>query len=219
MIKKNVITDFIGIFPNALSKEYCEKVIKRYEYIQETQSEWGHAGRGKIWSRQEAEKASYVNKENDTYFLSGSYGDDLPLEEKDEILMNIDMPLMKEFISRVADVHALFKDKYGLLNDVVAHQTMSPAVRIQKYKPSQGYHIWHCDDGRVVDSRRMMTVAAYLNTVEEGGETEFIYQNMRVSPVQGTIALHPSGWTHMHRGNPPLKGNKYFMTTWLEYVE
>ena len=59
----------------------------------------------------------------------------------------------------------------------------------------------------------------YLNTVEEGGETEFLYQSMRVKPEQGTLLIHPGGFTHTHRGNPPLKGVKYFMNTWIISVE
>jgi len=65
----------------------------------------------------------------------------------------------------------------------------------------------------------MLVVTLYLNTVEEGGETEFLYQSVRVPPVQGTLSLSPAAWTHTHRGNSPLKGNKYIITTWLEFVE
>ena len=95
---------------------------------------------------------------------------------------------------------------------------MSPYVRIQKTEPSQGYHTWHCDGGGLQVCRRMLVASMFLNTIEEGGETEFLYQSMRVSPVEGTLVLFPAGWTHPHRGNPPLKGNKYLLTTWLEFV-
>jgi hypothetical protein len=65
----------------------------------------------------------------------------------------------------------------------------------------------------------MLVITLYLNTVEEGGETEFLYQSSRISPVQGTLSISPAAWTHTHRGNPPLKGNKYIITTWLEFIE
>jgi hypothetical protein len=57
----------------------------------------------------------------------------------------------------------------------------------------------------------------YLNTVTEGGETEFLYQSKRVKAEKGTIVLCPTGFTHTHRGNPPLTGTKYLMNTWLEF--
>ena len=57
---------------------------------------------------------------------------------------------------------------------------------------------------------------AYLNDVEEGGETEFLYQSIRVKPKQGTMVC-PSSFTHTHRSNPPLKGDKYMINGWVEY--
>ena len=65
---------------------------------------------------------------------------------------------------------------------------------------------------------RIMAWMIYLNDVEDGGETEFLYQSMRVKPKQGTLVLWPAHFTHMHRGNPPLSGEKYIMTSWLEFI-
>ena len=57
----------------------------------------------------------------------------------------------------------------------------------------------------------------YLNDVEEGGETEFLYQSIRVAPKAGTLLIWPAGFTHTHRGNPPLSGDKYIATGWVQY--
>ena len=57
----------------------------------------------------------------------------------------------------------------------------------------------------------------YLNDVPEGGETEFLYQRLRVSPKEGTLVIFPASYTHTHRGNPPLRGSKYIMTGWIEF--
>ena len=54
----------------------------------------------------------------------------------------------------------------------------------------------------------------YLNTVEEGGETEFLYQQVKFKPTRNTALLWPGSWTHQHRGNPPVSGNKYILTGW-----
>ena len=56
----------------------------------------------------------------------------------------------------------------------------------------------------------------YLNSVTEGGETEFLYQKRRIKPQQGRLLIFPAGFTHTHRGNPPLSGNKYILTSWVE---
>jgi hypothetical protein len=60
-------------------------------------------------------------------------------------------------------------------------------------------------------------VIIYLNDVEDGGETEFIYQSTRVKPKKGTVVIAPSSFTHTHRGNPPLNGEKYIFTSWIEF--
>ena len=212
----NIIKDFMGIFPNAFSKEYCDRIITRFDYCQKIQDN----GKGKnIWNRQEEKgNISPIFKENDTYFLGGGVNDNLPLKEEDKILMSTDLPLLTEFVKIVWNYYAKYAEKYGVLTNVSLHQ-VAPSVRIQKYKPSQGYHIWHCDSANMECSRKMLVIILYLNTVEEGGETEFLYQQKRISPVQGTLVFHPADWTHTHRGNPPLKGNKYIITTWLEYME
>ena len=57
----DIIKDFMGVFPNAASKEYCEKVITRFDYLQEAQG----TGRGKIWTRLENEEVLPIEKDND----------------------------------------------------------------------------------------------------------------------------------------------------------
>ncbi|MDB4343231.1 2OG-Fe(II) oxygenase [bacterium] len=64
----------------------------------------------------------------------------------------------------------------------------------------------------------MAAFILYLNSVNQGGETEFLYQSKRIKPKQGRILLFPTSYTHVHRGNPPLKGNKFILTGWVEMV-
>ena len=55
----------------------------------------------------------------------------------------------------------------------------------------------------------------YLNDVEEGGETEFIFQKKRYPAVPGRLLIWPSQFTHRHRGNLVLRGTKYYCTGWF----
>ncbi len=210
------IENFIGIFPNAANKEYCEKIIHRFEYIKNTQG----SGRRKILTRADSEMGiPSTLKENDTYFIGGFPFDNLPLDYEDDlVLMDQDAALLEEFSEIIWNCYDKFTKEYGILKTLSLHK-ISPAVRIQKYKPGEGYHVWHGDADGINTSRRILVVMLYLNTIEEGGETEFLYQNMRVSPVEGTMVLWPPGWTHPHRGNPPLKGTKYIITTWIEFID
>lgn len=89
--------------------------------------------------------------------------------------------------------------------------------KVQKTSPGQGYHVWHTEVDGVLPSKRWAVYTVYLNDVEEGGETEFLYQAIRVKPKMGSLMFWPAGWTHPHRGNPPLSGDKYILTGWVEF--
>lgn len=91
-------------------------------------------------------------------------------------------------------------------------------VNIQKTLPGEGYHGWHCEKaGAVPTLTRHLTTMVYLNDVEDGGETEFLYQSRRVKPRKGRVVIFPVTWTHTHRGNPPLKGEKMIATSWIHF--
>ena len=85
---------------------------------------------------------------------------------------------------------------------------------LQKTSPSGGYHSFHCENMGWVNNARSIAWMIYLNDVEEGGETEFLYQQKRYKPIANTALLWPGSWTHQHRGNPPLSGDKYILTGW-----
>ena len=200
----DTIKDFIGIFPNAVSKEYCNEVINHFQFVQKTRG----GGLGNIVTRQD-HGAPRMMKDSDMYFFEN---------ELDPIVLEDTSLILQEYNAATWKCYTKLREKYGILETLSQHQ-MSHSVKIQKYEPSQGYHVWHCDTDNMITSRRMLVVTLYLNTVEEGGETEFLYQSMRMPAVQGTLVLFPTGWTHAHRGNPPLKGNKYIMNTWLEFMK
>ena len=91
-------------------------------------------------------------------------------------------------------------------------------LNVQRTKPGEGYHSFHFEKGSLGTNLRVAATMMYLNTVEEGGETEFLYQHKRFKPVAGQVLIWPAGFTHVHRGLPPLKGEKYIATSWLENV-
>ena len=47
---------------------------------------------------------------------------------------------------------------------------------IQKTEPTEGYHMFHAENLNYNNNIRTMAWMVYLNDVEEGGETEFLYQ-------------------------------------------
>ena len=88
--------------------------------------------------------------------------------------------------------------------------------KIQKTVPSGGYHVWHSEHGSMAFAGRTGVYLLYLNDVDEGGETEFLYYPKRVKAKTGRFILWPAGFTHTHRGNPPISNTKYIVTGWIE---
>lgn len=192
--------NFIGIFPNAFSKEYCESVIQHYHFL---------SYRDRVWSRQQSDGVAKVFKDSDQIFLT---------EELDPELIETGAPIMRNFSSEVNKYFGKYAEQYGQLTNV-ARLGLSYCLKIQKTVPTGGYHVWHCETETRDSGTKLLAVQLYLNDVEEGGETEFLYQSKRVKPKQGTLLIWPSGFTHAHRGNPPLSGVKYTINTWIEFKE
>ena len=77
-----------------------------------------------------------------------------------------------------------------------------------------GFHAWHYENGTVSSARRTFVIQIYLNDDFDGGETEFLYQNKREKAIAGDVLIFPCQYTHVHRGNPPIDGDKYLVTSW-----
>ena len=197
-----MIENFVGVFPNAVSEEYCQRCIAQFEFINK-----GLPGRGgRVLSRQELEPSTPpMAKDSDVYFLT---------ESTDSIVLTKTDGLLREFDKAVWECYAEYAKEYGILRSVAPHK-ISPYIKIQRYKPTQGYHIWHDENSGANNANRLLVVALYLNTVEEGGETEFLHQSRKIEPIERRTLIWPVGFTHVHRGNPPLKGEKIYITGWF----
>ena len=114
------------------------------------------------------------------------------------------------------NIFPLYSSKYSIFNRVGPY--MINYFKFQKTLPTEGYHVWHCENDGWDTMHRLAVYTIYLNDVEEGGETEFLYQSLRIKPTRGTITIFPSLYTHTHRGNPPLSGEKYIVTGWIDYI-
>jgi len=100
----------------------------------------------------------------------------------------------------------------------------------QRYGPGQQYK-QHCDflypntsywkSERKRGGQRSWTAMAYLNDVEEGGETEFPRLGLAVTPQAGALLIWnnatPGGVPNemtIHAAKPVVKGVKHVITKW-----
>ena len=91
----------------------------------------------------------------------------------------------------------------------------SGSVLLQKTEALEGYHSFHCENIAWANRNRVLAWMIYLNNVEEGGETEWLYQQLKIKPKANTGVIWPGSFTHIHRGNPPISGTKYILTGWF----
>lgn len=94
------------------------------------------------------------------------------------------------------------------------HKFIVYDLKIKKIPIGGGFHAWHYENGTVVNCIRQFVIQLYLNDNFDAGETEFLYQNRREVPKKGDVLIFPAGYTHTHRGNPPIGGDKYLITSW-----
>ena len=97
-------------------------------------------------------------------------------------------------------------------------------INIQRYLADVGgYPYWHSEiSPRVGDTERLHRVllwTIYLNDGFGDGETDFPFQNRRITPKTGSLLLAPAGFTHTHRGNRPTGGDKYIATSWILFQQ
>ena len=100
-----------------------------------------------------------------------------------------------------------------------AVEYLKPIARTAKLQKTithtKGFSNWHIEQGYGDMADRALVWMLYLNDVEQGGTTEFLYQGVTIKPKAGTFVLWPAGVTHRHRGNPPYSNDKYILTGWL----
>jgi hypothetical protein len=97
--------------------------------------------------------------------------------------------------------------------------TTKDFTNIQRYEPGQGFSAWHTERGGVdpVECNRHLVFMTYLNDVTDGGETEWLHQNIKVRAAKGRTVIWPADWTFTHRGIASPTQEKVIVTGWLSY--
>ena len=186
---KATFKDFIGIYENAFPKEYCDHLIKTFQQY----------------------KKSSIRRPNVNHAAN-----DISLG----IFPVLDQNSKNAFYRSMSNIIDQYIDQYRILSEHTHNGYQVTDIKVQQTEPSEGYHTWHCEFSPTsLFFKRWGVWSLYLNDVEKGGETEFLYQSIRVKPKTGTVCIFPSYFTHAHRGNPPLKNTKYLATGWIEYPE
>ena len=195
MMEKTVnITNFIGVYDNYITSEDCDKAIKLYD----NQDKFN-----KTISRLASEQRPIIQKQDQQYFATPG-NIDVWFEELKTMMFNFDLA-WKHYEKNTGALESYGQDTFHYTN-----------LKIQKTLLTEGYHVWHLEHAKGFENEpRAFVFSIYLNDVEEGGETEFLHFSKRVKPKKGRIVIWPAGFPYLHRGNPPLSGEKYILTSWM----
>lgn len=188
--------DHIMVVDDVLSKDECQQLIDYYKWAD---------GESLCWTRRQMEDGTDYAKSDTSVFPL--------LKQVMEVAPQNPWlaPVMQKFWTHYKN----YLEQYHALRDGGKEYVRS--MRIQKTLPGEGYHVWHFESCGADKAQRITAWMIYLNDVDEGGETEFLYQHKRIEPKAGRLVVWPTAYTHIHRGNPPLKGEKYILTSWCEW--
>jgi hypothetical protein len=124
---------------------------------------------------------------------------------------------MRELFDRYkADVRC------GTLNFVGRLEAPS-LFRYDVSDPSGIHHFHsHADQWSMHTASRQISIIAYLNHVQEGGETIFDAnpsgrEERIIVPRTGRALIFPSSFCYQHRGEAPKSGPKYVLVAWLHF--
>ncbi|MGS0692518.1 2OG-Fe(II) oxygenase [Shewanella sp. 0m-4] len=219
--------DFIEIYPNAIPDDFCDELISKFDTHSGVRA--GRTGGGV----DESKKRSFD-------LMLDSHEDLAPLKNKllgytlsyaTQYFDKYAMALMGAVAVNVADEQGQSVtltpenyERYGKsrAEAIIKYLYRSGSINIQKYLQAKGgYPHWHSEQFPQVSHNealhRVVLYMFYLNDVEEGGETEFYYQNKLIKPKKGTMVIAPAGFTHSHRGNIPKSHDKYIATSWIMF--
>jgi hypothetical protein len=224
------LSQFIEIYENALSKEFCQQCIEKFEVSNEQHK--GLTGHGVDLIKKNSSDITVSHSEHwqeevqhlQQVVLRGmiNYIRKYPFALVGSIALQVQTPDGVEQISYV-DIPGLNDESLSRLIQTVFRLG---SINIQKYNQNEGGYFYyhseiypHPNDTENNALHRKLLWMFYLNDVEEGGETEFYHQQLATKPKQGSLVIAPAGFTHTHRGNMPRSNDKYIFTSWVLYQQ
>ena len=156
-------------------------------------------------------------KKNKEYKGEGVYSGGLDKNVKDSIDVTFfnssTNPTIIKYFKELSKELNVYCKKYEIPN-----VRTSMGNNIQYYKPGGGFFTWHCERGNRYFATRALVYMTYLNSVKDGGETDFKYYS-KIKPKKGLTLIWPPDFTHTHRGLPSKTEEKYIVTGWVEFQE
>lgn len=223
------MTDFIGVYDEALSPAVCRTLIERFEYSDDKRP--GATGRGVDRQKKESDDLdlssdpAWLDLEREV--MVAMLAQLVPYARAHPFLLVGALTPSVPHPSGGQHMELEYRSIEALSDTQVARLLMRlyrvGPINLQRYLRGRGhYRHWHSehypdprgDEGAL---HRVLFLMIYLNDVADGGETKFYFQERQVQPATGRLLIAPAGFTHTHAGEVPRSGHKYVVTTWLMF--
>lgn len=198
---KNANNDpWIWTQKNALTSEFCNLIIDKFESSKEEHSD------GKIYSGVNKD----IKRSTDLFITTI---DEWKTEQS--ILHNTLISCFEKYSHHITKYFYSKKidQVFDFLIPSETPQFFSTGHQVQRTKPNE-FYTWHNDALCFQQYYRTFTYIFYLNDIKVGGETQFI-TGERIRPEQGKLLIFPATPTYMHRGVSPSSGVKYISVGWM----
>ena len=190
---------FIRVYENAIDLKFCDDLIEKFESNSE---------------QHERKNTKDVKKEDDgSYSRGGMLFDELHFWKY--------MNTWKDEINQLANIFTKYVNEYKLemSNYCFPNKHGFEPFKMKRYLPNgEDEFGWHVDVRSFKNMRRFLAMFVYLSDNKEG-KTEFSYQKTTTNCKKGSMVIFPPAWPWLHRGTKPIETPKYFMGTYLHYVE
>ena len=199
--------DFIGVYKNVIDQKHCNAFLEWVDWCEENNYVKPSWTPGDVMMKPQEHQLDVTGQKRDTVLNSpikfhhpDKYVDQFPNALADMFWINLNKCL-EEYI---------LKYQVQLYSPVFAY-----GFKLHKVEKGEGYHVWHYEDNSHDGRNRVFAFHTCIKAPEEGGETEFLHQSKRFKQEVGQTLIWPVGFTHQHRGNPVLQGEKVYITGWF----
>lgn len=185
--------NFINVYNNALTDEFCDAAVEQINHFIERSENFTKFT--------DHIKRDNDNGRNDISIFCGHF------ESSKWITEGLNKSLNKYYNK--------YCEEYTIGTSFETAYQDKP--KLQKSSAGGGFFQWHCEQGGGTSASRFLVWMFYLNDVEKGGKTEFLYQDVQFKPTKGQLLIWPAAFTHTHRAAKDLEEDKYIATGWFHY--
>ncbi len=180
------LNHYIRSYENALSADFCDRVVNLFE-----------TGSSKPQRNGAAVRSG----------LSESNWLELDLSQCTEFnFRNVVLNCLRHYKS-------VYEKDCGIRPALPEPLDLAPLI-VKRYDPGGTDRFQPHYDAIGPVASRYMVFLWYLNDVDQGGETEFVDLGIKSAARKGKLLMFPPYWMYRHAGLPPVSNPKYILSTY-----